>query len=374
MKNWLDDSQLPSGSFAKCRTCNGLLNQLLELHGDLPERFPGHERRLYLWGCRRKACQRKPGSIRGIRATRASKGSAQQQPPRAPPVEPKSVSPPPPKLDLGSSIFVAKPASGLGPANPFASSSSSSNLSNPFSSGNPFANTSSLAAIPPQRPEPTQDTATGLAQTFAEKARINADTPSEIPAAPAQGPPEPWPSASSFPPPYSFYHLDADYEGLDATPAPVPQQVQVDMDIDEPATNGDKDGDKELFESNMDRAFQKFADRVAQNPDQVLRYELSGQPLLYSRDDAVGKLLDGKNAKMPRCTNCGAERMFELQLMPNAITELEADEMGIDGMEWGTIILGVCSKDCVARGTADGNVGYIEEWVGVQWEEVVAKR
>jgi pre-rRNA-processing protein TSR4 len=42
-------------------------------------------------------------------------------------------------------------------------------------------------------------------------------------------------------------------------------------------------------------------------------------------------------------------------------------------MEWGTIILGVCSKDCKPRDVEEGEVGYVEEWIGVQWEEVNSK-
>jgi pre-rRNA-processing protein TSR4 len=76
---------------------------------------------------------------------------------------------------------------------------------------------------------------------------------------------------------------------------------------------------------------------------------------------------------MPKCKNCGAERVFEVQLTPHAITELEGDSMSIDGMDWGTIILGVCGKDCTASDVGEGEVGYLEEWVGVQWEELAKK-
>lgn len=157
------------------------------------------------------------------------------------------------------------------------------------------------------------------------------------------------------------------------------------MDIDSgegasDTTGGSGQEDKEIFESSMDRTFQKFADRLEQNPEQVLRYEFGGQPLLYSNQDLVGKMLEGSSgqgkvrsvgSRVPRCTNCGAERVFELQLTPHAIVDLEAEELGIEGMEWGTIILMVCGKDCVARGVGAGEVGYVEEWVGVQWEEVI---
>ena len=150
--------------------------------------------------------------------------------------------------------------------------------------------------------------------------------------------------------------------------------------------------EKQLFESSMDKTFQRFADRLAQNPEQVLRYEFGGQPLLYSSTDAIGKMLDPHYCSgysrskvttgseemsvsgMPRCQNCGAERVFELQLVPHAITVLEENEdVGLEGMDWGTVILGVCSKDCMAKDTPEGEVGYLEEWVGVQWEELASK-
>ena len=77
---------------------------------------------------------------------------------------------------------------------------------------------------------------------------------------------------------------------------------------------------------------------------------------------------------MPKCSYCESARVFEIQLMPHAIAELEAEEMSIDGMDWGTIIVGVCSVDCVERGQREGEVGFVEEWVGVQWEELAEKR
>ncbi|KAF7544741.1 hypothetical protein G7046_g9724 [Stylonectria norvegica] len=126
--------------------------------------------------------------------------------------------------------------------------------------------------------------------------------------------------------------------------------------------------DREAFESAMDATFQKFADRLAQNPDQAIRYEFAGTPLLYSKKDAVGQKLT--RGGIPSCGNCGAKRVFEVQLTPNAIAELEADDLSLEGMEWGTVIVGVCESDCRPRGTELGEAGYLEEWAGVQWEEL----
>lgn len=53
--------------------------------------------------------------------------------------------------------------------------------------------------------------------------------------------------------------------------------------------------------------------------------------------------------------------------MPQAIAELEVEEEGLQGMEWGSVIVGVCGGDC---GDQRGEGwAWREEWVGVQWEE-----
>lgn len=159
-----------------------------------------------------------------------------------------------------------------------------------------------------------------------------------------------------------------------------------DLDEGEGSSGGSAE-DKNLFESSMDKAFQKFADRIENNPEQAIRYEYGGVPLLYSDSDAIGKLLGGggnksggkittrglNGSRAPRCTNCGAGRVFEVQLVPHAISVLEEDEMSIDGMEWGTIMLFVCEKDCTPQGTAEKQVGYLEEFAAVQWEELAGK-
>jgi pre-rRNA-processing protein TSR4 len=160
----------------------------------------------------------------------------------------------------------------------------------------------------------------------------------------------------------------------------------MDVDSSEGSSSGGGREDKEVFESTMDSAFQRFADRVGQNPEQCIRYEFGGQPLLYSKADGVGQLLQASDRMnvgekvqsrgkgIPRCQNCGAGRLFEVQLMPHVIEELELEEGGLDGMDWGTIIVGVCEVDCQERGVEPGEAGYVEEWAGVQWEELTVKR
>ncbi|KAK0109948.1 hypothetical protein ONS95_002615 [Cadophora gregata] len=390
---WLDPTTPPSAALAKCKVCNDLMVLLLQLNGDLPEHFPGHERRLYVLTCRRKTCRRKEGSVRVLRGVRTSESATKKKDVKA--AEPKAeIQPAKPAVDLGAALFGGNPFSNssTSSANPF-STNSSNGPANPFStsisssSSNPFAAPgSSQPSKPTETPAQTSSPAADLPKSFASALSLNNDN-SNLKFGPPP-PPEPWPQEADLPPAYPLYYLaDADYETLDKIEdLPIPTQT---MDIDEGGgSSSNQKEDKDVYESTIDKTFQKFADRLAQNPEQVIRYEFKGQPLLYSKHDAVGKLLSGSSNKgnekvttssvngnhIPRCANCGAGRVFEVQLTPHAIMELESEEMSLDGMEWGTIIVGVCERDCQQRGVDAGVAGYVEEWAGVQWEELNERR
>ncbi|KAL0939722.1 programmed cell death protein 2, C-terminal domain containing protein [Colletotrichum truncatum] len=373
--DWLNPDQPPSAALARCKICNDIMVQLLQLNGELPEKFPGHERRLYVFACRRPSCRRKQGSIRALRGVRISKDapsvSSKKQPAQKTEVKKEEE----PKKDDGPGLGSALFGGGSGAANPFASNTnpfSTGSSSSPFSttapSSNPFSKPSEPKPTEEAKPEP-EVTAESLPKTFAETLSLNnPQTPSGPPP-----PSEPWPEVSAQPKPYPLSYLaDAEFETLDPEPAAVPQNVRMEVDDGAGGAGGSTDT-KDVFESSMDAIFQKFADRMAQNPEQAIRYEYGGVPLLYSKADAVGKALTASGGKLPRCGNCGAGRVFEVQMTPHAITELEAEELSLEGMDWGTIIVGVCEADCQQRGVEVGGDGYLEEWCGVQWEEL-AKR
>ncbi|KAI2466926.1 programmed cell death protein 2 [Annulohypoxylon bovei var. microspora] len=399
---WLDENNPPSAALARCKICKDLMVLLLQLDGELPERFPGHERRLYIFSCRRKSCRRREGSIRALRSVRIAPGSTtanatskttkdkKEEKPKPKEEAPKSQ----PPSNLGETLFGAKKmGSPSGSTNPFSTTSSSSGGSNPFASAsNPFSSPSApanetkpepeaeSAQVPPPTTTPTDDEIKALPKTFAETLSLNT-----TPQPPT--PPSPWPAAAQQPAPYPVSYLsEADYETLDPLPSAVPQNTRMDLDASDSKSNGKEDRD--VFESAMDAAFQRFADRLSQNPEQAIRYEFGGQPLLYSKTDCVGKLFApstnptgngvtttvATGGGIPRCANCNSGRTFEVQLTPHAIAELEAEELSLEGMDWGTVVVGVCERDCRARGVAEGQVGYVEEWAGVQWEELASGR
>ncbi|KAM3553865.1 hypothetical protein MY1884_006442 [Beauveria asiatica] len=378
---WLDADKPPSAALARCKICKDFMVLLLQLNGELPDRFPNHDRRIYVFACKRANCSRREGSIRALRSVRvwADDGSAaaaaaekkrklqeedakkQQEKPKQPEV---------PKPRLGDALFGGGPAASVG-ANPFSSNA------NPFSSssGGAAANSNPFSANPfssqPAPATPTTTTTTSekeLPKTFAETLSINSPKTDAV-RPPA---PEPWPAPAQQPAPYpTLYLADADYETLEPEPAdmPLPANARIE-DADAPETTSA--ADKEAFESAMDMTFQKFADRLAQNPEQVIRYEFGGAPLLCSKTDAVGQIVT--RAAMPRCGGCGGKRTFEVQLTPHAITELESGDLSLEGMEWGTVIVGVCERDCVPGYLEDEEPGYLEEWAGVQWEEAGGKK
>ncbi|RDW86776.1 small subunit rRNA maturation protein TSR4 [Aspergillus mulundensis] len=376
---WLDDSTPPSGEFAKCKVCNNPMLLLLELDGELYEHFPDADRRLYIFSCPRKVCNRKPGSIRALRATRQHKShqppqKIEKQEPEKKEVEQFQT----PKPDLGASLFGSSTLinSVSANANPFSSKPAFGSTQ----SANPFA-----APVASPAPASTKSTPNTLAESFADKVRVSSPPPSTQSAEPT-GPLTPWPSQSEFPEPYTNFYIDAEGETLSRPPTPkIPDNVTIDTSEDAEGGSGGADA-KDDLESDIDKAFLKFSTRLGHNPEQVLRYEFRGAPLLYSYTDAVGKLLHDNTpsavkistkssgaSRLPRCQSCGSERVFELQLVPHAISVLEEGRPGVGlgkddgGMEWGNIILGVCNRNCGPKEI--GVVGYREEWAGVQWEE-----
>lgn len=361
---WLDTQTPPSAALAKCKVCDGYMSLLLQLNADLQQFFPHDERRLHLLCCRKKTCSKKFGSIRAFREVK--KPEVREKKENKATEIPKED----PQQGLGAALFGGtSPPSKPNGANPFSLSGggTSSGPTNPFASiGSP----STLAAKPPQTPI---DDPQPPVESFASKLKIGMKSQPE----PTQDDTiEPWPEASEFPVPFTSFHLDAYREELEketnADAEAEASKVQYDTEDSSGAL------EKDSFESSLDKAFQKFSDRVAQNPEQVLRYEFKGDPLLYSGTDNVATRFvvpHGKSGAvrgMPRCEKCGSQRVFELQLVPGLIYELEKDEaMDLeDGMEWGTIILGTCANNC---GEA-GRVSFREEWVGVQWEERVASK
>ncbi len=84
-----------------------------------------------------------------------------------------------------------------------------------------------------------------------------------------------------------------------------------------------------------DKAFNKFKKRIAYQPDQILRYDRSGEPLWVSNECTM------KTSDVPSCPHCDGPRVFEFQIMPQLLNDL-----GNDTVDWGTIAVYTCQKSC----------------------------
>lgn len=102
------------------------------------------------------------------------------------------------------------------------------------------------------------------------------------------------------------------------------------------------DEDEEVF---GDSWFMKFQRRLARSPSQVVRYAWGGKPMWISAPPEE----TSNKAWPPPCSRCGSPRSFELQLLPTLLCEMRRwcpDHMGDWDIEWGTVMVYTCRKDC----------------------------
>ena len=113
------------------------------------------------------------------------------------------------------------------------------------------------------------------------------------------------------------------------------QDIDQYRDVIEGGGGGIHASPKELEEveagQEEDIACEKFRLRVARAPDQVIRYERGGTPLLCTSSPALGS--------PPPCHLCKAPRSFELQVMPQLLFELKLGLEADSCLDWGSIYI-----------------------------------
>ncbi|KAK9236247.1 programmed cell death protein 2 [Lipomyces kononenkoae] len=365
---WLNPSSPASASLAKCKACKSLMTLLLQAYAALEGTL--YERVIYVFACKNAGCRRRPGSVRAFRGIMRDEDKmhavADQQKREDERRKKKAAaaaaaakveqSRPPQQFDLGNMLF----GDGFGDG------------ARPFGDGaheRPVESVSSPV---------TQNDVEQVSESL-QRTTISVDAHRRD--AIIQTPFEPWPPAEELESYKSwFLYVESEYlTNKAADQNNINQRFEI---LPAGASGNANEGPDEWSSlpessSNIDKVFQNFADTVSDNPEQVVRYERKGSPLLYSKADEIGKLLVNRNTGqydnnlIPHCEFCGSVRVFELQLMPYTIQTLE-EGSGIDifnGMEWGTIIVATCKNDCVPPIIDNKGVGYQDEWVGVQWEE-----
>uniref|UniRef100_A0A060T770 ARAD1B21120p n=1 Tax=Blastobotrys adeninivorans TaxID=409370 RepID=A0A060T770_BLAAD len=321
----------PPKELTVCKNCNSPLRQLCQISAPLDGTF--YDRTLYVLVCVSKDCRRKDGSVRAIRSIRrdpereaAEKAKLEQEKEQEELKKKAGISK---AAEVSQSIFGGDQDSNDNPfgANPFDKS--------PFQSDQ-------LKKSPGEEKNKKSDA------SVERNVPENPKTTSDLDSSPA----------------FPSYYIEVEGEVLEAPSADIDtSNVEIDdeVDVEESGSSGLKGQQKDLAQmvegAITDEVFQKFVNVTGSNPEQVVRYERNLEPLLYNGEDDIAKSLKhGLN-----------ERVLELQLMPHAIMVLEGEDDIMDGMEWGTIFVATRENDEDIELT--NGVGYVEDWVGVQWEQ-----
>jgi len=361
---WLNPNSKPSDDLLSCKNCTGPLSLILQAFSPLEGTL--YDRVIYVLACKKPSCARKIGSIRAIRGVskdpkKIAELEKQEQQELKNQLDEKL------KLDNARNINLFDTET---KSNPFESSNPFGSSDNPFTSGdssNPFSTDTKIKENSKKEESSTSSSKPNFASIAAKAAPTKESKPKT--------------SNIKSLPEYPGYFLYVDQEKFKKKNLPkLPEHLNIsenalDMDAETSGSSGMKDLSPEaqhLSNSLQDSVFQHFSEIVSYNPLQVLRYELGGKPLLFSnKDDTAVKVT--KNLVPNPGFNPSSTRHFELQIMPKVIMDLEKDVDDIaNGMSWGTIFVYTDVEDYIPE-FDENHVGYVEEWVGVQWEEEVKR-
>ncbi|CEP62220.1 small subunit rRNA maturation protein TSR4 LALA0_S05e00562g [Lachancea lanzarotensis] len=350
---WLHPDSVPDKELLKCGSCHSQTHMKLllqafapldpELAGDVASKLgltsinanPEDERVLYVFLCTK--CPRKASSVRCIRGVKKCNGSASLQNTMNLAVKEKDF-----KIEAGTLD--------KGPSNPFATEPSGS--ANPFAiaSANPFANAQE------NTPKSSEVPAGSVNPKTARKEHDALDD-------------------KKFDGGFPGFFLYVEQESF-KNKIPDHLKLPKNLKIDKTALDINAESDESAGINNIeldprteklskfldDDVFQKFQDVAGYNPLQVLRYHFGGQPLYYAATQ-----VDLVKVIPPPSYNPSSKRVFEMQLMPKMIIDLEETIVERGGMEWGTIMLFTDVENYITK-YDEHDVGYVEECVRVQWE------
>jgi len=367
-----------------CGACHEPIPMLAQVYCPLVD--GENDRTLYVFACSRTKCRRREGSVRAFRASvrneeyvadvaakRAEAERIAKEEREKARINPFTVKDAP---QAGNLFGGGQPLFGAAPSNPFAASAA--------------------APAPETKPEASPaPTAPMAALSIGEPTTLAPPLPAYQPAQYLTTIDEYLPEPES-----------GDEDDIESDDEETPEMKAEWRD----------DGWERLLPKSVDDIFERFVRRLENAEDasgQVLRYDFGAVPLPYSSSSPLFKKLFPKaptrgvsseeeevnladyytTASIPSCPHCKGKRVFEAQLVPPLINVLRPSALSTTGtapepkpaaamseeerkaelarlakgegegeMEWGTIMVFSCEKDCV---------GITEEWVGVEWEVTV---
>ncbi|KAI9314220.1 programmed cell death protein 2 [Dichotomocladium elegans] len=345
---WLDPERPPSPEILTCKICKK--PKYLIFQGYAPLNNSAYHRVIYVWGCNNRGCMRKEGSFSVLRSHLvdpeylAAQKRKEEEKRKKEELRKQQASP------FGAGGFQLGDLWGAAPT---------SMMQNTMPT---FASMASKTADSSKK-DP-------LAESLA-KMSLNATPRTVIP-----------PEAIVSFPAVNLWIDEEDLTNLANMGIDMSRyQHYVDMENELLESAADEEWSGEAYEKQhlprgVDKLFKKFMERVECEPSQCVRYEMGGTPLLYHQLQKPPQAMAG------RCNHCGAPRIFELQLMPNILSVLPVSDYASTGstdgqnkrinswdvgMEFGTVLVFVCEKDC--HPDSMELPSHVEEYAIVQYEQ-----
>ncbi|SNX83835.1 related to TSR4 - cytoplasmic protein required for correct processing of the 20S pre-rRNA [Melanopsichium pennsylvanicum] len=376
---WLPIKNTPLQQIAQCASCTHQMQLLVQIFAPLVE--SPYDRCLMVWGCARPACQRNDvNSLKVIRTLKFNhRWAAKLEKQKA-----KRLSRQQARKEREAADAKAK-AEQLerSKINPFSTASSGSNAglggmlfggdsTNPFACSTPAAPaTAPVAEATPNAEHDVEleifdDDSEGDYESESESERLAEELALKSDLAATNSIPSWVESCTRYPPLY-----------LNTIPEPCSSSISKKLSSEEAAMLKDasasgalndasieqdlkgfaKEGYERMLLDGIDDTFERFLKRVSVEPRQAVRYEFGGEPIAFHAKGKIYDLLWPKENKIkaggqvsvtkgqfksgeaapgersfsssavPPCPECGAQRIFEAQLMPNLINLLKADQI-----------------------------------------------
>ncbi|KAI7897925.1 programmed cell death protein 2 [Cokeromyces recurvatus] len=369
---WLDPKSPPSSKVCKCHNCGDPMYLIFQSYAPLSD-SPYH-RVFYVWGCNKRSCMRKEGSFSVIRSHMIDEGYLKAQRQKE---EEKR------KREEKKKAAAAKNQQAFGQGFQLGDlwGNSAGSFGNPVT-GNGFgmikasSKPTTAASIVASTLPPKKNTDQQAEQLIEKMSQLGIQQD---------------PIDTSTLPFFPGYYLYVDDEVLDDSMMGIDlsrYQEYLDMEknllmeMDEGEVWQGERYEKQQLPRGVDKQFKKFTERVEYAPSQCVRYEFNGHPLFYSALQPQQQQL----ITSP-CKYCNGPRVFEFQLMPNILSILPTTEYAAKeqpttntknmdpktlldswniGMEFGTILVFACQKDCHPSSIDD--IAYMEEAAIVQYE------
>ncbi|XP_053153816.1 programmed cell death protein 2 isoform X1 [Hemicordylus capensis] len=306
---WLGEAGLPGPSELRCGACEQPCAFLLQLYAPIEGRPEAFHRSLFLFGCRRPSCYRSVGSAPGClrvfrnQLPRKNDTYSYDPPPEDPPVEEETCV----NLQLKCGAHLCRVCGCLG----------SKRCSRCHK------------AHYCSKDHQAMDWRAGHKVSCTESAQTNVAIPDH---------------KFIFP----EYEIVIEPEEIDSNASKTKQE---DIDKNEELTSADitneisESLDEKLLEkmakheTQEDKIFQKFKERISLEPEQIIRYCRDGEGPIWISGENVPQ-----ETEIPNCP-CGSKRVFEFQVMPQLLNHLKVDSLE-ESIDWGILAIYTCAENC----------------------------